>query len=123
MTTDLNVLRQNMIENMIKFLADDCYIYIMTTGLDKYKTNVDKNDFYTFQMNLSSAFHTTIKDIYKAMGSEDPSNQVNKMYADVVSKTIERIQEENHPFSIGMNVNQGMVYEIVFLKNTKTTPE
>jgi len=116
MTTDLNVLRQNMIENIIKFLTDDCYVYIMTTGLDKYQKVMDTNDFYTFQMNLSSAFHTTIKEIYKAMGVEEPSNQVNKMYTDVVLNTIKRIQSENHPFSVGLNVKQGIGFEIVFLK-------
>ena len=116
MTTDLNVLRQNMIENMIKFLNDDCYVYIMTTGLNEYKKVIDVNDFYTFQMNLSSAFHTKIREIYKAMGSEEPSNQANKMYADVVSNTIKRIQEENHPFSIGFNVKPGIGYEIVILR-------
>ena len=118
MTTDLNVLRRNMIENMFKFLNDDCYVYVMTTGLNEYNkaTWAEGFDFYTFQMNLSSAFHTTIKEIYKAMGVEEPSNQVNKMYADVVSNTIKRIQEENHPFSVGLNVKPSIGYEIVFLK-------
>ena len=116
MTTDLTVLRRNMIENMIKFLNDDCYVYIMTTGLNEYKKSMLNNDFYTFQMNLSSAFHTTIRDIYKELGVEEPSNQVNKMYADVVSNTIKRIQDEEHPFSVGLNVKQGIGYEIVFLK-------
>jgi predicted nucleotidyltransferase len=88
----------------------------MTTGLDAYKKSMMNNDFHTFQMNLSSAFHTTIRDIYKEMGFEEPSNQVNKMYADVVSNTIKRIQDENHPFSVGLNVKQGIGYEIVFLK-------
>jgi hypothetical protein len=50
------------------------------------------------------------------MGFEEPSNQVYKMYADVVSNTIKRIQEENHPFSVGLNVKPGIGYEIVFLK-------
>lgn len=117
MTTDLNVLRRNMIENMIKFLNDDCYVYVMTTGLDGYKKVMDVNDFYTFQMNLSSAFHTTIREIYKDMGVEEPSKQVNTMYSDIVLNTIKRIQEENHPFSVGLNVKPGIGYEIVFLKN------
>ena len=117
MTTDLNVLRQNMIENMIKFLTDDCYVYIMTTGLDEYKKVMDKNDFYTFQMNLCSVFHTRIKDIYKDMGVEEPSKQVNTMYSDIVFNTIYRIRSENHPFAVGVNVkNDGSGYEIVFLK-------
>lgn len=117
MTTDLNVLRQNMIENMIKFLTDDCYVYIMTTGLDEYKKVMDKNDFYTFQMNLCSMFHTRIKDIYKDMGVEEPSKQTTNTYAKIVSDTINRIQSENHPFSVGLNVKQGIGFEIVFLKN------
>lgn len=119
MTTDLNVLRQSMIANMIKFLIDDCYVYIMTTGLDGYNKVKDDNDFYTFQMNLCSEIHRRIKQIYKDIGVEEPAKQVklvNEIYADVVSNTIKRIQGENHPFSIGMNVKQGMGYEIVFLK-------
>jgi hypothetical protein len=118
---DLNTVRENMIENMIKFLADDCYVYIMTIGLDKYKKVMDTNDFYTFQMNLCSAFRTRIKDIYKDMGVEDPSNQTNKMYSDVVSNAIKRIQEEDHPFSVGLNVKQDTEFEIVFLKKKSYT--
>jgi len=114
---DLKTVRENMIENMIKFLADDCYVYIMTIGLDKYKKVMDNNDFFTFQMNLSSAFHTTIKEIYKAMGVEEPSKRVNTMYSDIIFNTIYRIRSEHHQFDIGVNVkNDGNGYEIVFLK-------
>lgn len=116
MMTDLNVLRQNMIEHMIKFLADDCYIYIVATGLDKYKEMIDNNDFYTFQMRLCSEFHTRIECLYADMGFKEPSNQANKMYAKIVSDTVIRIQSENLPFSVGLKVKPGIGFEIVILK-------
>lgn len=114
--TDLIPIRQNMIDNMIAFLNDDCYVYIMTTGLDGYNKASETCDFYTFNFGLSAPFHEKITNIYKGMDYENPTNIVNEMYFKCVSNAIRRIQEENHVFSIGINKKSENLYEIVFLK-------
>jgi len=123
MTTDLSVHRKNMIDNLIKFLFDDCYVYIMTIGFNGYNSVANKNDFYTFKMYLSHEFQVRITNIYKEIGEKDPSEKVNLMYYDVVLSTVRRIQSENHPFSIGVNKIDNS-YEIVFLsKKIETVNE
>ena len=116
MSIDLTSTHQNMLENMIKFLNDDCYVYIMTTGLDGYNKSLETCDFYTFNFGLSAPFHEKIANLYKAMDFENPTNIVNEMYFKCVSNALTRIQEENHPFSIGINVKNTNNYDIVFLK-------
>ena len=116
MSIDLTPTHQNMLENMIKFLNDDCYVYIMTTGLDGYNKSLETCDFYTFNFGLSAPFNEKITNIYKAMDYENPTNIVNEMYFKCVSNALTRIQEENHPFSIGINIKSVNLYDIVFLK-------
>lgn len=116
MSIDLTPTRQNMLDNMIKFLNDDCYVYIMTTGLDGYNKVSETCDFYTFNFGLSAPFHEKITNIYKAMDYENPTNVVNELYFKCVFNAIRRIQEENHQFSIGINIKSVNLYDIVFLK-------
>ena len=116
MSIDLTPTRQNMLENIIKFLNDDCYVYIMTTGLDGYNKSLETCDFYTFNFGLSAPFHEKITNLYKAIDFENPTNIVNEMYFKCVSNALTRIQEENHPFSIGINIKSVNLYDIVFLK-------
>jgi len=114
--TDITSIRQNMIDHMTNFLNDDCYVYIMTTGLDGYNKASETCDFYTFNFGLSAPFHEKITNMYKAMDYENPTNIVNEMYFNCVSNALSKIQQENHPFSIGMNVKNTNNYDIVFLK-------
>jgi hypothetical protein len=116
MSIDLTPTRQNMLENMIKFLNDDCYVYIMTTGLDEYNKVADKCDFYTFIFGLTEPFRERIVKLYEALNTEDPTNAANEMYTKSVKSAIERIQQENHSFSIGINMKNSTRFEIVFLK-------
>lgn len=116
MSIDLTPTRQNMLENMFKFLNDDCYVYIMTTGLDGYNKSLETCDFYTFNFGLSAPFHEKITNLYKAIDFENPTNGVNELYFKCISNAIRRIQEENHQFSIGINKKSVNLYDIVFLK-------
>jgi hypothetical protein len=123
MSIDLTPTRQNMLDNMIKFLNDDCYVYIMTTGLDGYKKVSETCDFYTFNFGLSEPFRERIVKLYESLNTEDPNNAANEMYAKSVKSAIERIQQETHSFSIGINMKNSTRFEIVFLKSTRAVTQ
>ena len=123
---NLSTVRKNMIENMIKYLADDCYIYIMTAATKSYdKISTSNNDFFKMEIILSSEFSSRLINSYKELNEENPELKVNNVYSEIVTNTIKRIQSENHPFYVGVNVNSGRTYDIVVFKkkNEAVTPE
>ena len=120
--TDLNSVHESMIRHMISFLRDDCYVYIMTVGLSGYNKASGTGDFYSFNFGLSGPFREKMTTIYRNMEAENPESMVHKNYQDVVVNTIERIQKEDHPFTIGVNVNANNTYDVVFIKNKKIEP-
>ncbi len=116
----MQTLYNNMIENIVAFLTDDCYVYIMNTGSTAFNKLTDMDDFCTFEMVLCSEMSKRMNKIYTELGVNTPVKLVNQVYAEIVFNTIKRIKSENHPFLIGLNVTQQAtnqpLYTITFLK-------
>jgi hypothetical protein len=112
--TDINVLRNSMLESMIKYLTDDCYVYIMTTGYDLYEDSLsEEKNFFVFEFGLQQAFMDKFKQLYDNLAIEQLSEET---YSGIVKSTVSIINGENHNFLLSLNEKAPNKYEVAFVK-------
>ncbi len=114
--TNLETCRLNMLENMNKFLIDDCYVYLMDFSYKNYMNKKAQGDssFYIQNVTLTGEFAKRIGDIHTALGRFDASKRVADDYEQILKSCVNRINSENHGFTMAFN-KKGGSYEILFV--------
>ena len=117
LATNIKDCRESMVENILRFLKDDCYVYIMETLYNKFLAHKAKgNTFYTESMHLTHEFVERISNIYIGLNTKDPRNQLDNEYYNIVKLTVSRINNENHGLFISVNKkNTIFQYDLVFV--------
>ena len=115
--TNIRDCRESMVENILRFIKDDCYVYIMETLYNKFLAHKAKgNTFYTESMHLTHEFVERISNIYTGLNKKDPRNRLSNEYYNIVKSTVSRINNENHGFFISVNKKDtAFLYELVFV--------
>ncbi len=115
--TNIKDCRESMVENILRFLRDDCYVYIMKTLYNKFLAHKAKgNTFYIDSMYLTHVFVEMISNIYTGLNKKDPRNQLNDEYYNIVKSTVSRINNENHGIFILVNKKDTeFQYEFLFV--------
>lgn len=104
LATNIKDCRESMVENILRFLKDDCYVYIMETLYNKFLAHKAKgNTFFTEVMHLSYEFVERILNIYTGLNKKDPRNQLADEYYNIVKSTVSRINSENSGIFISIN--------------------
>ena len=106
-----------MIEELITFLQDDCYVYIMTTGFDAFSRIPKESSFYILNFGLSSYFKITMVAIYKELGVLNPSEKVDSVYEEIVLHTVSELQKQDRPFLLSIN-KKGNTFDVLFAKKS-----
>jgi len=116
--TNLETCRLNMLENMNKYLLDDCYVYLMDFSYNNYmymkKKALGDSLFYIQDVTLAGEFAKRIGDIHTALGRFDASKCVADDYEKILKSCVNRINSENHDFTMAFN-KKGGSYEILFV--------
>lgn len=117
LATNIKDCRESMVENILRFLNDDCYVYIMETLYNKFLAHKAKgNTFYTESMHLTHEFVERISNIYIGLNNKNPRYQLSSEYYNIVKSTVSRINNENHGFFISVNKKDtAFQYEMVFV--------
>ena len=119
MSVDLTPFYKNMLNSMTNFLNDDCYVYIMTIGVEGYYKHIRdmKNNFYTFEMTLCSQFRTRLMKIYEKLeNTKSPNELIDNMYKKIIIDTINRINNEDNTYRLSFN-EKASGYTIVIMNN------
>jgi oligoribonuclease NrnB/cAMP/cGMP phosphodiesterase (DHH superfamily) len=106
---DPELLRGAMLNNLLQYLRDDCYNFIMENGVMKLDElnggNYIKSTFY-----LQHDFRKKLTKLVPA-GTDGRT-----VYTGCVNSTLERIKSSHPPFTIGINELPDYGYEFVLLR-------
>jgi hypothetical protein len=112
----LKECRTKMLENLLAYLKDDCYLFLMTYMYSKFLEAKSKgNMFIIVNLHLESAFVDRLSDLYTNLQLE---NKVNYEYNVIVQSCIEKINSEKTDIIVSFNnTKTARTYEILFLAN------